>query len=77
MVTDAIETQIQELIHPELQAVNPNEPFNFFQMGYLLPVDHTFKAYVDQWLNFRQHDGSYNKIFNAELNKIKSEANKN
>jgi len=77
MVTDAIETQIQELIHPELQAVNPDEPFNFFQMGYLLPIDHTFKAYIDQWLNLRRHDGSYDRIFNAELNKIKREATVN
>jgi len=71
MVTDAVETQIQELIHPELEAVNPNEPFNFFQMGYLLPIDHTFKAYVDQWLNLRLNDGTYEKIYNDELNKIK------
>ncbi|MEM6633792.1 MAG: transporter substrate-binding domain-containing protein, partial [Bacteroidota bacterium] len=44
MVTDAIETRVQELIHPELEAVNPDTPFNFFEKAYLLPVDHTFKA---------------------------------
>lgn len=71
MVTDAVETRIQELIHPELEAVNPDEPFNFFEMGYLLPIDHTFKAYVDQWLNLRQKDGTFQKIFDAELAKIK------
>lgn len=71
MVTDAIETLVQEQIHPELEAVNPDEPFNFFEMGYLLPVDHTFKAYVDQWLNLRLKDGTYKKIFDNELLKIK------
>ena len=71
MVTDAVETRIQELIHPELEAVNPDKPFNFFEMGYLLPRDHTFKAYVDQWLNLRQKDGSFQKIFDEELIKIK------
>lgn len=71
MVTDAVETQIQELIHPELEAVNPDEPFNFFEMGYLLPVDHTFKAYVDQWLNMRKKDGTFDRIFDEELKKIK------
>ena len=40
-------------------------------MGYLLPRDHTFKAYVDQWLNLRQKDGSFQKIFDEELIKIK------
>ncbi len=76
MVTDAIETLVQEQIHPELDAVNPDEPFNFFEMGYLLPRDHTFKAYIDQWLNLRQKDGTYQKIFDAELSKIKQQAEK-
>lgn len=72
MVTDAVETLIQEQLHPELEAVNPDEPFNFFEMGYLLPVDHTFKAYVDQWVNLRQKDGTYQMIFDQELEKIKT-----
>lgn len=77
MVTDAIETLVQEQIHPELEAVNPDEPFNFFEMGYLLPIDHTFKAYVDQWLNLRLKDSTYQKILDAELLKIKERSNKN
>lgn len=71
MVTDAVETLIQEQLHPELEAVNPDQPFNFFEMGYLLPIDHTFKAYVDQWVNLRQKDGTYQHIFDQELEKIK------
>lgn len=74
MVTDAVETLIQEQIHPELEAVNPDQPFNFFEMGYLLPRDHTFKAYVDQWLNLRQKDGTFQKVFDEELLKIKENA---
>jgi len=77
MVTDAIETLVQQQIHTELEAVNPNEPFNFFEMGYLLPIDHTFKAYIDQWLNLRLKDGSYQKIFDNELLKIKVRAEQN
>ena len=71
MVTDAIETLVQQQIHPELDAVNPDMPFNFFEMGYLLPRDHTFKAYIDQWLNLRQKDGTYQRVFDVELEKIK------
>ena len=71
MITDAMETRIQERLHPELEAVNPDRPFNFFEMGYLMPVDHTFKAFVDQWLNLRLKDGTYKRIYTAELDKIK------
>ena len=71
MVTDAVETLIQEMIHPELEAVNPEVPFNFFEMGYLLPRDYTLKAYIDQWLNLRQKNGTYQQIFDTELEKIK------
>jgi len=70
MVTDAIETLVQEQIHPELEAVNPYEPFNFFEMGYLLPRDFTFKAYVDQWLHLRKKEGIYEMIFERELEKV-------
>ena len=71
MVTDAVETRIQELIHPELEAVNPDDPFNFFEMGYLLPRDFMWKAYVDQWLNLRQKDRTFQEIFDEELITIK------
>lgn len=70
MVTDAIETLVQEQLHPELEAVNPNKPFNFFEMAYLLPRDFTFKAYVDQWLHLRKKEGIYEKIFEQEIDKI-------
>ena len=73
MVTDAIETLVQEQIHPELEAANPNKPFNFFEMGYLLPRDFTFKAYVDQWLHLRKKEGVYDKIFEKEIEKISSQ----
>lgn len=72
MVTDAIETLVQEQIHPELEAVNPNKPFNFFEMAYLLPRDFTFKAYVDQWLHLRKKEGVYDEIFENEIDKISS-----
>ena len=72
MVTDAIETRVQELIHPELDAVNPDSPFNFFEKAYLLPADHTFKEFVDQWVNLRRKDGTYQRIFEAELEKVKA-----
>ncbi|MBA6315318.1 transporter substrate-binding domain-containing protein [Cellulophaga baltica] len=70
MVTDAIETLVQERIHPELKAINPDSPFNFFEMAYLLPRDVVFQAYINQWLNLRQKDGTYDTIFKSELERI-------
>ena len=71
MVTDAIETVIQEMLHPELEAINPDQPFNSFEMGFLLPRDVIWKEYVDQWLKLRKNNGTYNAIFEQEMKRIK------
>lgn len=71
MVTDRVETKVQELIHPELQSVNPDKPFNFSEKGYLIPRDLILKEFVDQWLNLRKKDGTVERIFNQELSEIK------
>lgn len=70
MVTDAMETLVQERIHPELEAVNPTIPFNSFQMGYLIPKDSTFKAYLDKWLLLKIKDSTLQKITLKELDKF-------
>jgi cyclohexadienyl dehydratase len=69
MVTDGMETLVQERIHPELEAVNPKKPFNSFQIGYLIPKDAKFKAYVDKWLQARIADSTLQKIIDMELNR--------
>ena len=70
MITDAIEAEIQEKIHPELEAVNPNEPFSFFEMAYLMPRDFVWKAYVDQWLHLRKKQGKIDTILQKEIEKL-------
>ncbi|MDG1995603.1 MAG: transporter substrate-binding domain-containing protein, partial [Emcibacteraceae bacterium] len=67
MVTDAIETIIQEQVHPELEAVNPNAPFNYTEKGYLFQRDSVFKAYIDQWLNLRLKDGTVQKLKSEQI----------
>ncbi|MDG1994923.1 MAG: transporter substrate-binding domain-containing protein [Emcibacteraceae bacterium] len=69
MVTDAIETIIQEQVHSELEAVNPNAPFNYTEKGYLFKRDVAFKTYIDQWLNLLLKDGTVKKIKNAQITK--------
>ncbi len=68
MVTDAIETIIQQEVHPELQAVNPDKPFNYTEKGYLFKRDPVFKSYIDQWLNLRLNDGTYQSIYDNQIN---------
>ena len=74
MVTDAIEAHIQELIHPELEAANSDKPFNQFQFAYLLPSDRALKQFVDAWLKELRDDGSYQRFVDAELERIRLEA---
>ncbi|TDT47113.1 cyclohexadienyl dehydratase [Maribacter spongiicola] len=69
MVTDAIETLIQQQIHKELAAVNPNAPFNSFDFGYLLPKDSIFKTVVDNWLLEKKKDSLLIKLLHKEINK--------
>lgn len=67
MVTDRIEAIVQSEIHPELAAINAEEPFSVFEYGYLLPRDPVWKAFVDTWLRTRKNDGTFGRVFEAEL----------
>lgn len=57
MLTDAIETRLQQRLHPELCAVHPEAPFDSAEKAILLPRDAAFKAYVDRWLAQRIANG--------------------
>ncbi len=68
MITDNVETKLQQKLHPELCAINPDAPFDFGELGYLLPRDATWKAYVDQWLHIGGENGERAKIVGKWLN---------
>ena len=70
MVTDAIETRIQEQIHKELEAVNPNKPFNSFDFGYLIQKDSVFKGVIDEWLLVKKQDSIVEKLLQQEIAKL-------
>jgi cyclohexadienyl dehydratase len=59
MITDAVETRLQERLHPELCAVHPDDPFDFSEKGAMLPQDMPLKAYVDQWLHQDMASGRF------------------
>jgi cyclohexadienyl dehydratase len=67
MITDAVETILQQKLHPQLAAVHPDKPFTYSEKGYLMPRDLVFKLWVDQWLHLALSDGTFRKIYDAWL----------
>jgi cyclohexadienyl dehydratase len=67
MMTDAVETRLQQKLHPELCAVHPDAPFDFSEKAYLLPRDVVFKNFVDQWLRQTMESGEFATRFDAWL----------
>jgi len=63
MITDAIETILQQKLRPELVAVHPDQPFTFAEKAYMMPRDVMLKHFVDQWLHLVQMNGTYQKIY--------------
>ena len=48
---------MQQKLHPELCAINPDKPFDFGELAYMLPQDAVWKAYVDQFLHIANETG--------------------
>jgi len=68
MISESVETIVQQKLHPGLCAVNPNKPLQYGEMGYLLPRgDVIFKSWVDQWLHLMKATGDYDRTVNAWL----------
>ncbi len=59
MITDSVETRLQQKLHPELCAIHPDAPFDFGELAYLLPRDITWKLFVDEWLHTARETGAY------------------
>lgn len=63
MTTDRSEVLWIAHEYDELCAVNPDEPFDYFEKAYMLPRgDMVMKHYVDQWLTMALNDGTYEEI---------------
>jgi cyclohexadienyl dehydratase len=62
MITDAVETKLQQKLHPELCAIHPDQPFDFGELGYLLPRDIVLKQFVDQWLHITMENGVWSAL---------------
>ena len=68
MISESVETIVQQKLHPGLCAVNPGKPLQYGEMSYLLPRgDVVFKARVDQWLHLAKASGDYDRTTSAWL----------
>jgi len=68
MISESVETIVQQKLHPGLCAVNPGKPLQYGEMAYLLPRgDVVFKAWVDQWLHLAKASGDYDRTTSAWL----------
>jgi len=67
MMTDAVETRLQQRLHPQLCAVHPDAPFDTAEKAIMLPRDPAFKALVDQWLTQRIASGEQQRGFDRWL----------
>ena len=66
MISESVETLVQQKLHPGLCAVNPDKPLQYGEMAYLLPRgDIVFKAWVDQWLHLAKATGEYDRAVAA------------
>jgi cyclohexadienyl dehydratase len=66
MISESVETKVQQKLHPGLCAVNPDKPLQYGEMAYLLPRgDTVFKAWVDQWFHLAKATGDYDRTVAA------------
>ena len=61
MITDAIETRYQAMLHPELCAVHPEKPFDHAEKAYFMPKDEDLKRAVDRWLEEAKRSGAFRR----------------
>lgn len=68
MITDGVETRLQQKLHPELCAIHPDEPFTRSELGYMLPRDLALKLFVDEFLRESDRSGEHAAIVAKWLN---------
>ena len=63
MISESVETLVQQKLRPGLCAVNPDKPLQYGEMAWLLPRgDAVFKAWFDQWLHLAKATGDYDRV---------------
>jgi cyclohexadienyl dehydratase len=63
MISESVETLVQQKLRPGLCAVNPDKPLQYGEMAWLLPRgDAAFKGWIDQWLHLARASGEFDRI---------------
>ncbi len=62
MISESVETIVQQKAKPGLCAVNPDKPLQYGEMAWLLPRgDATMKGWMDQWFHLAKASGEYDR----------------
>ena len=68
MISESVETIVQQKLRPGLCAVNPDKPLQYGEMAWLLPRgDAAMKQWVDTWLHLAKASGEYDRIVDKWL----------
>ena len=62
MITDGVETRLQQKLHPELCAIHPDQPFTTSELAYMMPRDVPLQHFVDAWLHILDISGQHDKL---------------
>jgi cyclohexadienyl dehydratase len=63
MISESVETIVQQKLHPGLCAVNPDKPLQYGEMAWLLPRgDSAMKGWVDTWFHLAKSSGDYDRL---------------
>jgi cyclohexadienyl dehydratase len=63
MISESVETLVQQKLRPGLCAVNPDKPLQYGEMGYMVPRgDVAMTAWVNTWLHLAKASGEYERV---------------
>ena len=63
MISESVETIVQQKLRPGLCAVNPDKPLQYGEMAWLLPRgDVAIKGWMDTWFHLAKASGEYDRI---------------
>jgi cyclohexadienyl dehydratase len=63
MISESVETIVQQKSKPGLCAINPDKPLQYGEMSFLLPRgDLVMKSWFDTWLHLSKESGDYKRI---------------
>jgi cyclohexadienyl dehydratase len=68
MISESVETIVQQKLRPGLCAVNPDKPLQYGEMGYLLPRgDVAMGAWINTWLHLAKASGEFDRTVDKWL----------